>query len=390
MTSEPDSKPGRRPPTIELTATEVEKPASPAAQSSSAAASPDGAAAKPAGAKTADADPAGKGSARSFGSRLKSHAISAGIGAILMVAIAAALWLEGLVPSRQAAAPPAATAPVVVAPSAPKQQSAAIAPAAADRMTAAEAQIKSLADSVMALAHRVDDIAASSQSVAKSADAAQAAADAAKNTAQSNIDGLTNRIAALESAVKALSDSLAHPAAGANDQAARLTIAAEALRAAVERGAPYQTELTALQALGVDQNTAAPLSPYAAAGVPSAAALAHELSALTPALQHAADAAPGETGFLGRIENSAQRLVRITPVDAPVGNDPAAVIARITLDAARDDIIAALNDIAALPDSAKAATADWVQKAQACNAAIAASRQIAADALAALSKPAAQ
>ncbi len=29
MTSEPDSKPGRRPPTIELTATEVEKPAAP-------------------------------------------------------------------------------------------------------------------------------------------------------------------------------------------------------------------------------------------------------------------------------------------------------------------------------------------------------------------------
>ena len=49
MTSEPDSKPGRRPPTIELTATEVEKPASPSAQSSSAAASPDGATAKPAG-----------------------------------------------------------------------------------------------------------------------------------------------------------------------------------------------------------------------------------------------------------------------------------------------------------------------------------------------------
>ena len=124
--------------------------------------------------------------------------------------------------------------------------------------------------------------------------------------------------------------------------------------------------------------------------MPSAAALAHELSALTPALQHAADTAPGETGFLGRIENSAQRLVRITPVDAPVGNDPSAVIARITLDAARDDITAALNDIAALPDSAKAAAADWVQKAQARNAAIAASRQIAADALAALSKPAAQ
>lgn len=266
----------------------------------------------------------------------------------------------------------------------------AIPPALANRMTAAEAQTKSLADSVMALAHKVDDIAAASQNAAKSADAAQAAADAAKNAAQGNIDGLTNRIVVLEGAVKALSDNAAHPSAGADDQAARLTIAAEALRAAVERGAPYQAELAAVQALGVDQNAVAPLMPYAAGGVPTTAALAHELAALTPALQRAADTGPGETGFLGRIENSAQRLVRITPVDAPVGNDPPAVLARITLDAARADIAAALTDVAALPDSAKPAAADWVQKAQARNAAIAASRQIAAAALAALSKPAAQ
>ena len=190
--------------------------------------------------------------------------------------------------------------------------------------------------------------------------------------------------------MKALSDNAAHPAAGADDQAARLTIAAEALRAAVERGAPYQAELTAVQALGADQNATAPLEPFAASGVPSAAALAHELAALMPALQRAADTAPGETGFLGRLETNAQRLVRITPVDAPAGNDPSAVIARITLDAARADIAAALTDIAALPDAAKPLAADWVKKAQARNAAIAASRQIAADALAALSKPAAQ
>jgi len=391
MTSEPDSKPGRRPPTIELTATEVEKPASPeAAQSSFTASSPDAAAAKPAGTKTADADPAGKGSGRSFGGRLKSHAVSAGVGAIFMVAIAAALWIEGFIPSRQVAAPSAATAPTVAVPNPQRQESTAISPALAVRITAVEAQTKSLADSVTALAHRIDDIVTASQSAAKAADTAQAAADAAKNAAQSNIDGLTNRIAALESAVKALSDNATHPPAGADDQAARLTIAAEALRAAVERGAPYQAELAAVQALGVDQNAVAPLMPYAAGGVPSTAALAHELATLTPALQRAAHTAPSETDFLGRIENSAQRLVRITPVDAPAGNDPPAVIARITLDAARADIAAALTDVAALPDSAKPAAADWVQKAQARNAAIAASRQIAADAPVGLSKPAAQ
>ncbi len=390
MTSEPDSKPGRRPPTIELTATEVEKPASPAAAKPSTDSSPDAATAKPASAQTADANPAGKGSGPSFGSRLKSHAVSAGVGAIFVVAIAAALWIKGFIPPRQAATPSAATAPEAATPGAPVQESTAIPRALAIRMTAAEAQTKSLADSVAALAHRVDDAAAASQTAAKSADAAQAVADTAKNAAQSNIDNLTNRIAALESAVKALSDNAAHPPAGADDQAARLTIAAEALRAAVERGAPYQAELAAVQALGVGQNATTPLAPYAAGGVPSTAVLAHELAALIPALRRAADTAPSETGFLERIETSAQRLVRITPVDAPAGSEPSAVVARITLDTARVDIAAALTDVAALPDSAKPAAADWVQEAQARNAAIAASRQIAADALAALSKPAAQ
>ena len=57
------------------------------------------------------------------------------------------------------------------------------------------------------------------------------------------------------------------------------------------------------------------------------------------------------------------------------------------VDAAHADIAAALLDIAKLPDTAKPLAAAWVEKAQARNAAIAASRKVAADALAALSKP---
>jgi hypothetical protein len=49
-----------------------------------------------------------------------------------------------------------------------------------------------------------------------------------------------------------------------------------------------------------------------------------------------------------------------------------------------------LQDIAALPDRIKPLTADWAKKAQAREDAIAASRNISADALAAISKPAAQ
>ena len=124
--------------------------------------------------------------------------------------------------------------------------------------------------------------------------------------------------------------------------------------------------------------------------MPNARVLAHELASLTPALQQAAEPAASNSSFLGRLENNARRLVEITPVDAPPGDDPASVVTRISVDAARTDIAAALADIAKLPDAAKPLAAAWVEKAQARNAAIAASRKLAADALAALSKPSPQ
>ena len=107
-------------------------------------------------------------------------------------------------------------------------------------------------------------------------------------------------------------------------------------------------------------------------------------------MRRAAEPSSGGSTFLDRLEANAQHLVRITPVDAPAGNDPSAVIARIEVDAEHADIAAALTDIAALPEAAKPLAADWVEKAKARDAAIAASRQIAADALAALGKPAPQ
>ena len=98
--------------------------------------------------------------------------------------------------------------------------------------------------------------------------------------------------------------------------------------------------------------------------MPTPAALAHELAALTPDLRRAAETSSGGSTFLERLEAHAQHLVSITPVDAPAGNDPSAVIARIEVDAAHADIAAALTDIAALPDAAKPLAADWVEQSQ--------------------------
>jgi hypothetical protein len=391
MTSEPDSTPGRQPPTIDLKATEV------------------GPGASPDGSPEQQSDAPNPSQPRSG----ITAAVGGGVvGALMVVAVIAGLWAAGYIPSPQPPAAASAPAPdsqatadisarlkqiesAIQAQQQARQSEQALVP----RVAEAQAATKAQADSLAALSRRVDDVAAAAQNAlaqAKAAaTAASSAADAAKNATQSgvspsDIEALTGRVAALESAMKSLSDTMTRPTSSADDGAARLTIASEALRAAVERGTPFQAELTAVKSLGVDQSATAPLEPFAAAGVPSAAALAQELAALIPALQQAAVPALTDSSFLGRLESHAQALVRITPINAPAGDDAASILTRINGDAARADIAAALTDVAKLPSAAQALAAAWVQKAQARDAAIAAARHIAADALAALGKPASQ
>jgi hypothetical protein len=395
MTSEPDSTPRRRPPTIDLTAKEVEPETPSSTQESAADAAED---------LTTHKEPPGEPNHSNFLARVSPYAVGALVGAVVLGAIMAGFWMVGVFPPHQTAAAPGAQVAKVastaeISSRLDKIQQELQAPhadqALAARVAAAEAQTKSLADSLAALGRRLDEVAAASQSaLAQAKTAAATATDAMKNATrtgveQSDIDALNNRIAALESTMKSLSTGTQRTSS-ADDRAARLTVAAEALRAAVDRGAPYQAELAVAQALGADKTATAPLEPFAADGLPNAAALAHEFALLTPSLLQASGAAPRESSFLGNLEAHAQKLVRITPIEAPAGDDPASVIARINIDAARGDIAAALAGIARLSESARALAASWVKKAEAREAASAASRRIAADALAAIGRPAPQ
>src|ERR1051326_1727332 len=381
--SEPDSPSRRRPPTIDLTAQEVKPEVKPEQARSS----------------TDTAGTASQKSARwNFGGPI-ALPIAALAGAVVTVAIIAALWAAGIIPPSRAPEPQRAEkpAPDVSAQlnkieSELQKRAAAPDPALLARLATLEAQTKTLGDSIAALNKRLDDIAVA----AKSADAASAAAKQTAQNAQaaaqsaiarSDLDARQTRIAALERQITAVGNAAAQQRpASTDDRAARVALATAALRDAVERGAPFATELAAVKALGTSQSAIAPLEPYAASGVPSAADLAHELAQLMPALQHASGTPPAKTSFLARLEDNAKNLVRVTPIDAPVGDDPAAVIARLNIDAAHTDLAAALADIARLPQAAQTLAAPWVQKVNARNAAIAASRRIAADALAGLGK----
>jgi hypothetical protein len=99
------------------------------------------------------------------------------------------------------------------------------------------------------------------------------------------------------------------------------------------------------------------------------------------------NSAADQGSIVDRLQAGASRLVRIERTDA-VGNDRGAVVARVTAAALRNDAAEARRELNTLPPADRAAAQSWIDKVDARDAALAASRQFAADAITALAKPA--
>jgi hypothetical protein len=253
---------------------------------------------------------------------------------------------------------------------------------------AADAAIKMTADNVASLNKRLDEIAGSVRDARSRADNAVAAAEASQKAgnapgqARVDTEALSNRIAALEQSTRSNERELA-----ADDKISRRALVASALRDAVERGQPFTAELAAAKVFVVNEATLTPLEAFAATGLPSVVALARELSTLAQPMMKLASEPARQGGVMEKIQASAERLVRIRPVGEAPGDDPTTVIARVEAKAARNDIGGAAADLAKLPVAARAPAEAWIKRAVARDAAIAASRQFAQDALGALGKP---
>jgi hypothetical protein len=266
----------------------------------------------------------------------------------------------------------------------------------ANRIATLEGELKALGERIGVLGRRNDEIASIAGEARTRSDSATAAvselkksqAAAAPVVPRADIDALTSRIAALEQAAKALEAQLGARAAGdGTDRPLRLVVVASALNAAVERGTPFATELGAARAAASDPKMLAALEPFAKAGVPTVDALARELTALAPALAKAIGTASRDGGILDRLKANAERIVRVRPIDEAAGDDPITVVQRIETRAEQRNLAGAVAEIAKLPEPARALTKEWVAKVEARNAAVEASRRFAADALAAIGKP---
>jgi hypothetical protein len=286
--------------------------------------------------------------------------------------------------------------------------------AAAQRLTGLDSTVQSLSIAVSAINKRGDDIAAAAKQAQQSAAAAEKVLNDLKQRVQNAAKGATTSVApgaldALQKKVAEIETELANARskiegeiktvrgdvtsaqdriakAAASDRATRLALSATALRNAVVSGAPYAAELAQAKSLSADAKTLAPLDRFAQSGLPTKNQLANELVKLIPTMRKAAGAKKTSSSFLERLQANANKLVRITPVEGPAGNDVSDVLARIEAEAAHADITNALADLAKLPDNVRAPANDWIAKAKARQDALAAARSFSASATRALGK----
>jgi hypothetical protein len=328
-------------------------------------------------------------------------------GAVAAAILLGVLWIVAvpLFP-----APPATTAPDTAA-----------VDALSARVAAVESRAPVAAPPDPAIVQRIDALEKSVAALRPNAGSAPAPAAAAPDPA------LTGRLAALETALTALRDDVASrtqaPAAAAaaapgdelasledrlsqleaaaknpapapapvaatpaiDDTPLRRVVAATLLELSVRQGTPYEALLKVAQPLAGDAGALKPLEPFAVAGVPSAVVLSRELIALLPKLS------PGQetsgVGLLDRLQAGADRMVRIQRPDGIAGPDRIAILSRVSAAAHRNDLAEARKELAALAPAERAPAQPWIEKAEARDAALAASRQFAAAALAALPKP---
>jgi hypothetical protein len=205
--------------------------------------------------------------------------------------------------------------------------------------------------------------------------------------AAADLAEVRQRLDALEAALKAVDPSAARTARDSADKTAALAtsldgrvttlersgaspavsraVIALMLQRAVEGGKPYQAELAAMKSAGADAAALAPLERFAASGMPSVNRLTRDFTALTSRILAESAPAPADEGWLDRLARSAQRIVRVRPVDDAGGVSPGAVVTRIETALRRRDLPAVAAAWDSLPEGGRQVSREWGERLKA-------------------------
>jgi hypothetical protein len=251
-------------------------------------------------------------------------------------------------------------------------------PAAAARVEALEKSIASLRGELASARAQTDKLTAAINDI-KSAPR--------ESAAPVDLSAINERLAGLERAMRAQTTEIAQESAKpVDDMLLRRVVAAVLLDVQVRVGEPFGAALAAAKSLAENPDALKPLETFAAKGVPNANQLNRELLTLVPKLTPAPETS-STGGIVERLQAGAAKLVRIERTDA-TGSDRGAVVARVTAAALRNDFAEARRELTTLPPGDRGPAQGWLDKADARDAALAASQQFAADAMAALARPA--
>jgi hypothetical protein len=244
-----------------------------------------------------------------------------------------------------------------------------------------------LMTSVKDLQNEVANLRAQVDKLAAAASEAKSAPQDTRTTAV-DLSPLNDRIAKLEDALRVTAAQSEKTAESKpqDDLQLRRVVAAALLDVAVRHGDPYVTALATAKTLSPKPEALKPLDQFAEKGVPAPPALTRELLTLVPKLSPPAPggATTGST-IIEKLEAGASKLVRVERTDA-TGNDRAAIVARVTAAAIRNDFGDARRELESLSPADRAPAQAWLDKAAARDAALAASRQFADEAMAGLAR----
>ncbi|CDZ65107.1 Hypothetical protein NGAL_HAMBI2605_33740 [Neorhizobium galegae bv. orientalis] len=148
---------------------------------------------------------------------------------------------------------------------------------------------------------------------------------------------------------------------GPEQQVAR-AVAAAALKAGIDRGGPFETELQTFMTVAGDDPAVADLQKFASAGVPARAELQRDFPRIADAMLEATATRDPNEGIAGRLLASAMSVVKVRRVGDVQGETPDAIVARMENALRNGDLQASAREWDALPEPAKAVSRDFKQK----------------------------
>ncbi|MEZ2223020.1 COG4223 family protein [Rhizobium sp. RCC_161_2] len=213
-----------------------------------------------------------------------------------------------------------------------------------------------------------NNTATGGSSGASSGDADQkiAALSAQIGQLKASLDQATQSQASADADVsKRLDDAEKKLSEPSQESAVARAIAAAALKAAIDRGGPFQPELDTFANVAPDDPAVADLKNFAQTGIPSRADLIRQVSNVTTAIIGSMQQDDPNQSWSDRLLSGAKSLVQVRPVGNVSGDSVDAVAARFEDKVKNGDLPGAITEWNSLPDAAKSASAAFKQSLEA-------------------------